>query len=205
MFASGEAQPAADHVHETAWTRRRQRSARCDVAVEDRAEDGGLDAVEARSLRDAQRGRAELPASSSMLESSQSSTTGSPARASRFHAWMSLWVSTTGPAFRMCRGSRQSRGTSQPGGECRPRLSGSSHAWRVRASLVASVLVRHVGPLDVERLDAREDLADLEPVRRRHRRFGHLLSSTTDAASLSSADLDRPPGSGCRRRNAPRT
>src|SRR3712207_8302281 len=38
------------------------------------------------------------------------------------------------------------------------------------------VLDRHVGPLDVERVDAREDLTDLERVRRRHRCFGQLLS-----------------------------
>ena len=36
-------------------------------------------------------------ASSSVPEISQSSTTGRPSRASRFHGWMSLWVSTTGP------------------------------------------------------------------------------------------------------------
>ena len=36
-------------------------------------------------------------ARSSSPESSQSSTTGRPSRASRFHGWMSRWVSTTGP------------------------------------------------------------------------------------------------------------
>ncbi len=37
------------------------------------------------------------PARSSIPDSSQSSTTGRPSRTSRFHGWMSLWVSTTGP------------------------------------------------------------------------------------------------------------
>src|SRR4051794_37071935 len=55
-----ETQPAADHVHEPAGTRRRKRSAPGDIAVENRAEDGGLDVVEAGSLRQAQRRRAEL-------------------------------------------------------------------------------------------------------------------------------------------------
>src|SRR5579864_6740392 len=55
-----EPQPALDHEHEPARTRRWQRAAPCDVAVEDRAEDGGLDVVEARSLRNAEGGRAEL-------------------------------------------------------------------------------------------------------------------------------------------------
>src|SRR3954453_20991539 len=53
-------EPSADNEHEPTRTRRRQRPASCDVAVEDRAEDGGIDVVEAGTLGEAQRGRTEL-------------------------------------------------------------------------------------------------------------------------------------------------
>ena len=65
---AGEPQPAADHEHEPARTRRRQRSAPCDVAVEDRAED-----------RRGRCGRSQVPSRGS----ARSSRARWPARASR--------------------------------------------------------------------------------------------------------------------------